>query len=143
MAFFVFSWDMVSSFNTRGWVYDAAVNLGLVPIKENFTELYFKNYSELPKTIESIKIGDEVSFSFSIHNMEGKEMDYPYVIYVKNSTDEKTIIEEKTLRLKDGEEMSVDQTYTFLAEHDSVEKLKVHVELVNLNQEIHFSLFSN
>ena len=44
----------------------------------NYTELYFE--TPLPDQVE---LNKDYSFSFSIHNLEGKEMNYAYTVYIE------------------------------------------------------------
>lgn len=98
---------------------------------ESFTELYFDEYKKLPKTI---KKGQNYSFSYTIHNLENKDMQYPYEIKVE--ADGKTeVIEKKSVLIKNGEFKTFMESFIF---NDSVKKVKVNVTLVNKNQSIAF-----
>src|SRR3989344_6509010 len=102
----------------------------LLPEPENLTELYFENHNDLPKSITS---GQKYEFTFTIHNLENKDMDYPYVVFLR--TDEKKIIlDEKSVNLKNGEFKMIKEEFGSLNNL----KMKITVELVNRNQQIDF-----
>lgn len=56
-------------------IYDVLRNARIVPIEEPLTELYFNDSVELPTSAARPLV-----FSFTIRNLEGKDMVYPYVI---------------------------------------------------------------
>lgn len=99
-------------------------------IPETFTELYFENHINLPKTIERRK---EYSFTFTIHNLENKDMDYPYIVYLQRD-DQKTIIDSGNVFVKNNEFISIEKTAGPLKNLRS----KIVVELTNKNQIISF-----
>lgn len=70
---------------------------------ENFTELYFENHKELPKYAEQ---GKGYDFSFAIHNLENRNMDYGYRIESERFRINE-ICEKATLYLEKTDEESV------------------------------------
>jgi hypothetical protein len=55
----------------RGDIYRELGTLKLLPQPELFTELYIDNYSTLAAQLPTTVVkGDNVSFSFTIHNLE-------------------------------------------------------------------------
>src|SRR5437868_4908984 len=54
-------------------------DLKLLPQPENFTELFLLNHETIPYTITPSK---EIAFEFVIHNLEHKDMNYPYEVYI-------------------------------------------------------------
>lgn len=63
---------------------------------ETFTELYFENPNSLPAQIEP---GKKYSFAFTIHNLENKDMAYPYIVYAV-SGNQKIIFDQNTVNIK-------------------------------------------
>lgn len=114
-------------------IYEQLNNLRLIPIPERFTELYFENHANLPKEI--IK-NEKIFFSFTIHNLEGVDMEYLYAVYFKNNYG-KTIVEQNIAFVKDNEYRTITESYIFKS--SSAEEI-LFVELIDKRQEIHFSL---
>ena len=94
--------------------------------KHGFTELYFTD--ELPKTI---KINENVNFSFGIHNLENKRMDYSYEVYARTNK-----IDEGSLSLNHDETKII--TKSFIVEKVKESSMPISVKLLNKDQEIHF-----
>ncbi len=109
-------------------------NLNLVPKKETFTELYFEDFDTFPKASVADK---SFNFTFTIHNLEGTEMTYPYRVYFLYPNGTEVTIKQDTVRILNNARRSVNVTYTF---QSSGLKGKVVVELSNLNQHIDFLL---
>lgn len=63
----------------RSTVYSFMDKQLLIPRAETYTELYFTDPSTLPK---KIKKGDNVSFAFTIHNVEVGTTTYPYKVFL-------------------------------------------------------------
>lgn len=59
--------------------------LATTRIPENLTELYFENHLELPKTMPET---ESIPYSFTIHNLENKKVEYTYIVYAKNEKGE-------------------------------------------------------
>ena len=97
---------------------------------ETFTELYFEDHTNLPKTI---KKDEKYSFIFTIHNVEYKDIEYSYVVYLQTN-DQKTILDQGKFNLKDNEFKSVKEDFTLLENLRS----KIVVEIINKNQNISF-----
>lgn len=57
-----------------------AVEMATTKKPETFTELYFENHINLPKQVIRWQ---EYPFTFTIHNLEYKDMDYPYTVYLE------------------------------------------------------------
>jgi hypothetical protein len=108
----------------------------LIPRPERFTELYFNNHTNLPKQISN---GEKISFSFVIHNLEGKSWQYPYSVFFISQDGQITNIEEATVTLSDGEYKTIEETYTSaLADNNG----EIFVELQQPKQELHFSILN-
>lgn len=97
---------------------------------ETFTELYFEDHINLPKAIEK---GKEYSFVFTIHNLEYKDMEYPYVVYLE-TIDKKITLDQNKISLKDGEYKSIREDFGPLKDI----RMKIVVELVGRNQQVDF-----
>lgn len=100
---------------------------------EMFTELYFEDHINLPKTIERHK---EYSFVFTIHNLENRDSDYPYAVYLQRD-DQKTIIYQDNVYVKNNEFKSIEKTIGPLKNLRS----KIVVELVEKNPNINISFW--
>jgi hypothetical protein len=103
----------------------------LIPEKETFTELYFDNHLSLPKTFIA---GHPEIFSFVIHNLEGRAMDYPYLVFIKTDKGRKKI-EDYSVHINDGESRTV---YISFMPEETVNSGSVVVSLEGLKQDIHF-----
>lgn len=97
---------------------------------ETLTELYFEDHNNLPKTITRY---DFYNFLFTIHNLEYKDMEYPYIIYLQTS-DKKIILDENKIEVKNGEYKSIKEDFGPLKSL----RMKIVVELLNRNQLISF-----
>ncbi len=113
----------------RSWVHEHV----LASTEETMTELYFDDHLNLPK---SIMAGDEISFSFVIHNLEGRDMAYPYLVY-KTFNENKIFLRRDIVKVEDGEYKRVNVSYTPL---ESVNNGIITVSLLQFNQDIHFLL---
>jgi hypothetical protein len=125
------------AYTYRFVIYRQLNNLKLIPTSEHFTELYFENSTTLPKKIPDGRI---VYFSFTIHNLEGKNVDYHYSVYLQDELGHIVTIDNRTQSLKDNESKTILESYRF----DSVNHPKetIFVSLPELNQDIHFSLIN-
>jgi len=97
---------------------------------ETFTELYFEDHINLPKTIYQYQ---EYYFTFTVHNLEHKKMSYPYLVYLQ-TVSKKIILDQGTINLEDGGYKSVAENFGPLKNID----MKITVELVDKNQLIDF-----
>lgn len=107
-----------------------AIALATTIKPETFTELYFENHTTLPKIIKSREM---YKFTFTVHNLENKDMAYPYVVYIRNG-DIKTVLGQGTLYLKNNELQSVVETMEMI----NVSRKEVVVELTDKQQIISF-----
>lgn len=106
----------------------------LIPRPERFTELYFNDHINLPKEISK---GDEISFSFVIHNLEGKSEEYIYQVYFKSLSGEIVEIEESQIMVGDGEYKTINEMYKSELDDNSG---AIFVELKGKKQQLHFLL---
>jgi len=98
---------------------------------ETFTELYFENHASLPMTIIYNQI---YSFSFTIHNLENKDVNYQYEIYI-DIQGNKVPIDADSIVIKNGDYKTISEKYTLVP---PIQKAQVVVTLKNNNQSIDF-----
>jgi hypothetical protein len=106
------------------------IDLATTKKPETLTELYFENHASLPKTIER---HTNYSFTFTIHNLEYKAMQYPYVVYLE-ANNKKIVLDEGLVSLKDGGYTSITEEFGPL----KLVRMKITVELAGRNQPISF-----
>jgi hypothetical protein len=113
-----------------------AVALATTIRPETFTELYFENHNNLPRSIEYYK---DYDFKFTIHNLEYKTMNYSYEVYIKcvniGCNGEKQIIDEGNVTLKQNEFKTINESYNIIFPTGRVE---VIINLINKKQQIDF-----
>lgn len=110
----------------------------ILPQKEGVTELYLDNYADLPKQIVK---GQTVPLTFTIHNLEGNEMTYPYVVYLYTEDGARIPIASSTVTLADNQSGVYSGSYTFTSSVPSA--VTVFIELPSVGEELHFVLPSN
>ena len=98
---------------------------------ETFTELYFENHLSLPKEVKLFK---ENNFKFTIHNLENKDMEYPYEVYIEING-EKQMIDKDTVSIKNNEFKTITENFTITT---PTKRAKVVVNLTSKNQQIDF-----
>ncbi len=98
---------------------------------EAFTELYFENYLHLPS--EALPNHPYI-FQFTLHNLEDKDMEYPYEVYFEVGQD-KVILDKATIFVKEGNYKTIQERF---ASASVLPKGKVVVDLINKNQHIDF-----
>lgn len=116
-------------------IHDFLGGYNLVPKAEVFTELFFQKYPRLSK--KDVVRGDAVSFSFTVHNLEGKDMDYNYQVYFNSEKYVKRLIDKDTLNIKNGESKTVTDFYVFRSDQDYG---LITVSIPSIKQEISFYL---
>lgn len=99
---------------------------------ETFTELYFENHTQLPDKVTRLQ---KYSFSFTIHNLEYQDMEYPYTVYLQRDN-EKTILTHGSVSLKQDESKTIENT---IGPFKNL-RTKIVVELTNKNQIISYWL---
>ncbi|MDE1924562.1 MAG: hypothetical protein KGH79_00045 [Patescibacteria group bacterium] len=77
--------------------------LNLTPQNEPLTELYFTGI--LPKA----SLESAAPFSFTIHNLEGRRVDYPYTVLLESQGGSR-IIDSGTVSLEDNGSASMQET---------------------------------
>jgi hypothetical protein len=106
----------------------------LIPQKERFTELYFENHLNLPKYIIADR---KMDFSFTIHNLEGQKMNYPYTVYFLSDEGRITGIISSKATSSDAEYKTIPITYTL---NTLAQSGAIYVELTQKKQDIHFNV---
>lgn len=111
------------------------------PKAELFTELYFENNEQLPQKEMHITDFQKVAYTFSfvIHNEEGKNMSYPYLVEIA-STDKK-ILDAKSIFIKNNESKTI--TETFYLPNFIQNRTEVIVDLPQEKQHIDFWIGGN
>ncbi len=99
---------------------------------ETFTELYFEDHLKLPKDTILEKSN---SFKFTIHNLEYKDMDYPYEVYIASNGAKLQMIDKGTFTLKHDQYQTVLERYTL---DEEIKRAKVVVDLPSKKQQIDF-----
>lgn len=99
---------------------------------EPFTELYFEDHLNLPKTIEP---GKDYAFKFTVHNLENKQLDYDYQVTVETDEPFPKPINIGFITLENNETKTVEQSFKIDKEFKTA---KIIVTLTDQDQEIHF-----
>jgi hypothetical protein len=98
---------------------------------ETFTELYLEDHLSLPNKVTLFK---ENNFKFTIHNLENKDMEYPYEVYM-DINGEKQMMDKSSVLIKNNEYKTITEDFTITI---PTQRVKVVVNLINHNQQIHF-----
>lgn len=114
----------------QGWLLPA-----LTPQPERFTELYFEDHLNLPKQIE---FNTSYPVSFTIHNLEGRQMTYDVQIELVGETSESPQVNllTQTVDVSANESKTVSIELRVPALFS--ERARMTVRLVDLDQTIHF-----
>ena len=125
--------SLYQSYNREGWFYAFLEREQFIPHQEAFTELYFTEPELLPATIAK---GDKVAFSFTIHNLEGHAMAYPYDVFiVPSATTSSVTLTSGTSTLASGERTNITVQLSFAK---SLGRSDVVVRLPESGKEIRF-----
>jgi hypothetical protein len=98
---------------------------------ETFTELYFEDHLNLPNKITPNKV---YSFKFDVHNLENKDMTYPYEIYLQ-AGNVKLPIKKAVITVKNNQYQTVKEDFLIDA---PISRSEIVVNLINKNQQIDF-----
>lgn len=98
---------------------------------ETFTELYFENHLALPTTAVKEQSYD---FNFTIHNLENKDMQYTYNMYIQIGN-QKQSLDKKTVFIKNNEYKTITEGFKLT---EDIERARIVINLINKNQEIAF-----
>ena len=108
-----------------------ALTLATTVKPETFTELYFEDHLLLPNKVTLFK---ENNFKFTIHNLENKDMEYPYEVYI-GVNGGKQMIDKSSVLIQNNEYKTISEAFTIIV---PIQRAKVVVNLINKNQQIHF-----
>lgn len=114
----------------QGWLLPA-----LTPKPERFTELYFEDHLNLPKQVE---FNTSYPVSFTIHNLEGRQMTYDVQIALVGETSESPQVNVLTQTVDVYANESKTVTIELRVPALFSERAKMIVNLANLDQTIHF-----
>ena len=98
---------------------------------ETFTELYFEDSAHLPSAFVP---NHPYFFQFTLHNLEGKDMEYSYEVYIKAGQN-KQIFDKGTIFVKENDYKTIQENF---AAASNLPKSEIAVELINKNQQIDF-----
>ena len=98
---------------------------------ETFTELYFEDHLSLPN---KVTLFNENNFKFTIHNLENKDMEYPYEVYI-DLNGEKQMIDKSSILIKNNEYKTISEDFILTI---PIQRVKVVVNLISKSQQIHF-----
>ncbi len=98
---------------------------------ETFTELYFEDHLSLPNKVTLFK---ENNFKFTIHNLENKDIEYPYEVYI-DVYREKQMIDKNSVLIKNNEYKTITEDFTITV---PTQRVKAVINLIDKNQQIHF-----
>jgi hypothetical protein len=99
---------------------------------EPFTELYFEDYLHLPSTVTPKHL---YSFQFTLHNLEDKDMEYPYEVYAEVGQGKFIIFDKGTVFVKKNEYITIQEKFAIASVFPRSE---IVVNLINKNQQIDF-----
>ena len=100
-------------------------------LPETFTELYFDDNIHLPSTVIP---RHPYLFQFTLHNLEGKDMEYAYDVYVETGHN-KLIFDKGIVFVKENEYKTIQERF---AATSDLPKSEITVDLINKNQQIDF-----
>lgn len=115
-------------------IFEFLDNAHLIPTKEAFTELYFVMYPTLQPS--EVVVGKKIDFSFEIHNVEGKDVNYSYKVYFKSPNKNTDLIRSGNIFINNGGKATQLGSYTLKKGQSG----NVVVYLNGLNRYIYFSI---
>ena len=120
----------ITSLSSSSW--EETFSFATTAKPERLTELYFESHHLLPG---EIRLNEEINFEFTICNFEGEDLEYIYEVFMLWQN-QKNIIDSDSIFIRKNESETVIQKY--LLDELLVGKIKVAVDLINKNQQIHF-----
>lgn len=111
-----------------------AVTLATTIKPETFTELYFEDHSNLSG---EIAYNNRYDFQFTIHNLEDKNMEYPYEVYIE-ANGEKQVVDKRIISIPKDKHKTIPENFIY---NSSAARIKVIVSLTDKKQQIY--LFAN
>ncbi|MDD2352201.1 MAG: hypothetical protein WCV43_07970 [Candidatus Caldatribacteriota bacterium] len=120
----------ITSLSSSSW--EETFSFATTAKPERLTELYFESHHLLPG---EIRLNEEINFEFTICNLEGEDLEYIYEVFMLWQN-QKTIIGRDSIFIKKNESETINQK--FLLDEWIAGRIKIVVNLVNKNQQIHF-----
>lgn len=108
-----------------------AVALATTVKPETFTELYFSEHQKLPQNIVPYQ---PIPVEFTIHNLENKDLDYVYEVFIQVNGKKQPLIT-RSVFIKNNSYVNIKEIIS--ANYPS-ERFKVGANLINKNQAIDF-----
>lgn len=106
-------------------------DLKLLPESEDFSELYLVNHQTIPYSIAPDK---ELSFEFVIHNLENKDMNYPYEVFILVDGKKEPLVI-NSIFIKDKQSKTIKQS---LSASFPSKRFEIGVTLIEKDQSIDF-----
>ena len=119
----------------RSALYVTLDEFKLIPAEERLTELFLNT--------DSFSLPDEIAparhalFSFTIHNLEGHDIEYPYRVRIQYDNNASSTIKSDVVAIQDKESRVITQSYIFTA---PAKKAVIFIELPDQGQLIHFAV---
>ena len=129
----VISLSVIIGYKFIGFASNNIISKDLTPKPEPFTELYFLNHQDLPSLVSSEKI---IQFEFVIHNVEHKDVDYTYEVYL-DTLGERRFIDANVISLKHNQSEVVSEKYIL---ENVYTRSAIVINLTNKMQQIDFWL---
>lgn len=120
----------ITSLSSSSW--EETFSFATTAKPERLTELCFESHHLLPG---EIRLNEEINFEFTICNLEGEDLEYIYEVFMLWQN-QKTIIGRDSIFIKKNESETINQK--FLLDEWIAGRIKIVVNLVNKNQQIHF-----
>lgn len=106
-ALVVLALSAAYGYSERLAIVHALAQLRLIPLEESVTELYFSNTDTLP-----VRNTGSLTFSFTIHNLEGRDMVYPYIVSAQFQNGESVVLDTNTIPIASGDVATIDESLT-------------------------------
>jgi hypothetical protein len=98
-----------------------------------YTELYFEDYTRLPSKVTP---QHQYFFKFTLHNLENKDMEYPYEMYAVLGQGKFVIFDKGTVLVKKNEYKTIQEGFDI--DNTSLPRSEIVVNLINKKQQIDF-----
>jgi hypothetical protein len=99
---------------------------------EPITELYFEDHLHLPSKVLPEK---HYVFGFTLHNLENKDMEYPYEVYADLGQGKFIVFDKGTILVKKNEYKTIQEGFAIAS---AFPKSEIVVNLINKKQHIDF-----
>jgi hypothetical protein len=136
LIFFIVAGMIVFLYGQKNIISAQFYKWKLIPQSENFTELFFDKHYRIPKTVVA---QDTVPFSFVVHNVEERTMDYVYEVYAVSEEGQQMMLDQGNVTVANDEYKTIDETYRV---PKTIRQTTIFIELPELKQKIHFLLIA-